>query len=245
MSNIVIKLPVVSNNARVRVNPADIAKLYTAKDYEYRYWPLKGNLYSNDLSDQLVPKSNSGYSISPNYLHFENTAAGNGLATSFVPAADTRFFVSGVFSVTEFPTALGMLLGTFNNPSGAMQGFTFYVNGPGNKNLTVLFNGSQIGVVSLATLNKPIYVSAFIDTYNKRMDYMVVAEGQTFTGQRTVTTYVDSGLPVTIGNTMQAQAGDGKYNCYDFVADNLNRYSDLTSYYNEAKARMNLKGITI
>lgn len=246
MSHIFIKLPVISNNARVKINPADISKLVTSKDYEYRYWPLKGNLYSNDLSDQLFPKANSVYSIAPTYLHFENAGAGNGLATIYFPPVDSRFFVSGVFTVTEFPTTqLGMLLGTFNNPSGASQGFTFYVNGPGNKNLTVLFSGSAIGVVSLATLNKPIYVSAFVDKYNKRLDYMIIAEDQTFTGSRTVTTYTESGLPVIIGNSMQAQAGGGKYNCYDFVTDNLNRYSDLTSYYNDAKARMALKSITI
>lgn len=245
MSSVFFQLPVVSNNARVKLNPADVSKLVTTKDYEYRYWPLKGNLYSNDLSDQLIPKANSVYSITPTYVHFENAAAGNGLATAFVPPSQSRFFVSGVFTVTEFPTTqLGMLLGNFNNPSGASQGFTFYVNGS-SKNLTVLFSGSGVGVIALATLNKPIYVSAFVDKYNKRMDYMIVAEDQTFTGSRTVTTLAESGLPVSIGNTMQAQAGGGKYNCFDVVIDNINRYSDLTSYYNDAKARMNLKGIAI
>ncbi|MDS7968221.1 hypothetical protein RMB12_14450 [Acinetobacter sp. V117_2] len=245
MSNIFIQLPVVSQNARVALNQADVAKLYTSTDYEYRYFPFESSLYSNDLSDKLVPKSNSIFNVTSDHLYFENSAVGNAIASAFIPPDDSRFFVSGVFTVKEFPSLLGMLLGNFNNPSGATLGFTFYVNGPGNRNLTVLFGGSAIGVVSLTTLNKPIYVSAFVDKYNKHLDYFIVAEDQTFKGQLEAQSFTDSGLPISIGNTMQAQIGDGKYNCYDFVSDNLNRYSDLTRYYNDTKERMSRKGITI
>lgn len=242
MGTIFLKLPIVSAKARVQLKSSDVTKLYTSADYEYRYWPLKGNLYSNDLSDSLNANSKSIFAIELNAMRFENSDLGSGLATSFYPD-QSKFFMSGVFTVTEFGAGLGMLLGTFNNPSGQSLGFTYYVNS--NKNLTLLIGDAGVGAITLANVNSAFYVSAFVDIANKKINYLIVAEGQTKSGTLSATTYTQSGLPIIVGNSMQAQAGAGKYKCYDLVVDNYNRYVDLQSYYNDAKARMNLKGISI
>ena len=246
MSNIFIKLPVVSANAQVVMNQADVAKLYTSTDYEYRYFPFENSIYSNDLADKLLASSTSVFSILAHHSNFNNNGAANtALRSAFTPPENVRFFMSGVFTINTFPaSALGMLIGNFNNPSGVNQGTCFYVNA--SKQLIVLFcGGGSLTLTTLANVNSPIYVSAIIDKYNKTLDYYVVAEGQTFQGRRTIASVVESTIPISIGNTMQTQVSNGIFNCYDFVVDTLNRYADLTSYYNDAKARMTLKGITI
>ncbi|MFJ1518451.1 hypothetical protein ACG59Z_00925 [Acinetobacter sp. ABJ_C1_1] len=246
MPNLCIKLPVTSSSAQIKLNDVDLSKIVVSKDYEYRYFPLNGNIYSNDLSDKLVPSATTVYSILPDHISFNNNNAANtALRSAYTPPSNVRFQMSGVFTIGTFPaSALGMLIGNFNNPSGVNQGSCFYINQ--SKQLIVLFGGNDSSTLTtLVNVNSPIYVSAIVDKANKTLDYYVVAEGQTFQGRRTTSTLNESSIPISIGNTMQAQASNGIYNCYDFVVDSLNRYADLASYYNDARARMSLKGISI
>lgn len=246
MSTICVRVPIVSNNARIKLNQSDVSRLVTSKDYEYRYFPLNGNTYSNDLSDKLLPSATSVFSILSDHINFNNNNAANtALRSAYIPPSNVRFVMSGVFTIDAFPnSALGMLIGNFNNPGGSNQGSCFYINQ--SRQLIALFGGTDSSTLTtLVNVNSPIYVSAIVDKANKTLDYYVVAEGNTFQGRRTTSTLNESSIPISIGNTMQAQASNGIYNCYDFVVDPLNRYSDLTSYYNEAKARMVLKGISI
>lgn len=244
MSNIFIKLSVSSKSASVQLDSSNISKIYTSVDYEYKYWPFKNNLFSNDLSDVLRSKSNSIFSIGDNYLKFSDNIENSALNTNYLPGDKSVFFMSGVFSVSEFPTSgIGMLLGNFNNPSSKQLGASFYVNT--NKNLSISAHGSGKAITALSQLNSPFYVSAISDNSKNKMEYLVVVGGVASSGIVSYATFTDSEIEVSVGNTMHAARGGGVYSCHDLVVDRLNRYSKLEEYYSDAKERMNKKGIQI